>query len=80
MVRDRVGCWYSAGDGMEYLFTPSGMHDASKLTAHLQVLRLNSLLDAPKSGQASNSKRIHRPFVRVYVVRPDLTMKTEAAA
>ena len=74
MVRDRAGWWQSAGDGMEYWFTPGGMREALRgfdFDRGLKVLRLVGLLDAPATGKASKSKRIHGRFARVYVVRPD---------
>lgn len=80
MVRDRAGWWQSAGDGMEYLFTSSGMREALKgfdFDRALKVLRLAGLLDAPTIGKTSKSKRIHGRSVRVYVVRPDRAMETE---
>ena len=83
MVRERAGWWQSTGDGMEYLFTTSGMREALKgfdFDQALKVLRMAGLLDAPTSGKASKSKRIHGRFVRVYVVRPDHAMETENAA
>lgn len=83
MVRDRAGWWQSVGDGMEYLFTTSGMRDALKgfdFDRALKVLRLQGLLDAPDAGTASRSKRIHGRFVRVYVVRPDKAIEAEVKA
>lgn len=82
MVRDRAGWWQSAGDGMEYLFTTSGMREALKgfdFDRALKVLRLAGMMDAPTSGKASKSKRIHGRFVRVYVVRPDQVSEVEAS-
>lgn len=82
MVRDRAGWWQSTGDGMEYLFTTSGMREALKgfdFDRALKVLRMAGLLDAPTSGKSSKPKRIHGRFVRVYVVRPDHVMETETA-
>lgn len=58
MVRDRAGWWLSVGDGMEYLFTTSGMREALNgfdFDRALKVLRLAGLLDAPTSGKASKS-------------------------
>lgn len=78
MVRDRAGWWQSVGDGMEYLFTSSGMREALKgfdFDRALKMLRLTGLLDAPPMGKASKSKRIHSRCVRVYVVRPDQLLK-----
>ena len=83
MVRDRAGWRQSAGDGMEYLFTTSGMREALKgfdFDRALKVLRVAGLLDAPTTGKASKSKRIHGRFVRVYVVRPDEVNATGAPA
>ena len=82
MVRDRAGWWQSVGDGKEYLFTTSGMREALKgfdFDRALKVLRLAGLMDAPTSGKASKSKRIHGRFVRVYVVRPDQVSEVEAS-
>lgn len=82
MVRERAGWWQSTGDGIEYLFTTSGMREALKgfdFDRALKVLRMAGLLDAPTSGKSSKSKRIHGRFVRVYVVRPDQASAVEAS-
>lgn len=74
MVRDRAGWWEGSGEGVQYLFTKDGMREALKgfdFARALKVLRTAGLLDAPPTGEASKSKRIHSRFVRVYVVRPD---------
>ena len=84
MVRDRAGWWEATGNGVQYLFTKDGMREALKgfdFARALKVLRTAGLLDAPPTGEASRSKRIHGRFVRVYTVRPDhMTTATEAAA
>ena len=83
MVRDRAGWWQSVGNGMEYLFTTSGMREALKgfdFDRGLKLLRLAGLLHAPPTGKASKSDRIHGRSVRVYVVRPDQVVSEGAVA
>lgn len=82
MVRDRAGWWASSGNGVEYLFTKDGMRDALKgfdFARALKVLRTVGLLDAPPTGEASKSKRIHGRFVRVYTVQPEKAYATKEA-
>ncbi|MEG0976125.1 MAG: hypothetical protein RSF42_15615 [Comamonas sp.] len=73
-VRDRAGWWQSVDGGVEYWFNKEGMREALKgfdFGRALSVLRGAGMLDAPATGEASKSKRIHGRVVRVYVVRPD---------
>lgn len=88
MVRDRAGWWQlgtgTGGGGVEYLFNKEGMREALKgfdFGRALALLRSAGMLDAPPTGEASKSRRIHGRVVRVYVVRPDaLTTAKEVHA
>ena len=78
MVRDRAGWWQSTGEGMEYLFTTDGLHEALKgfdFGRALESLRSAQLLVAPATGVKSKSQRIHGRFVRVYKIRSDQYLK-----
>lgn len=74
MVRDRAGWWRSTDEGLVYYFTKDGMHEALKgfdFTRALKALRTSGLLEAPPTGEASKTKRIHGRISRVYIIRPD---------
>lgn len=82
MVRDRAGWWRSTDEGLLYFFTKDGMHEALKgfdFPRALKVLRHSALLDAPPTGEASKTKRIHGRIARVYIIRPDKAHSTNKA-
>lgn len=82
MVRDRAGWWRSTDEGLLYFFTKDGMHEALKgfdFPRALKALRQSGLLDAPSTGEASKTKRIHGRIARVYIIRPDKAHTTNKA-
>ena len=74
LVRDRAGWWRSTEDGVEYLFSSSGMREALKghdFDRALKTLIQMGMLKPGAGGKSSRTERIHGRHSRVYVLSPD---------